>query len=362
MSTDPYQTLGISPAATLAEARTAYLKRVRVLHPDRFDPASQKAEWELANQMLQELNDAWASIEAKGNPASDQKTTPAVPRPQSTTYSKPPAPVSRTKNEAGPAFDRPITFSRVTGEPGPFSGQAVASFAFILMGALLSFSLAAFLAFILAIILARTAKASIRRNEYRGLWLAHVSLWAGYLGLIGLAVSRLLTPHSPAPTPLSPLPDARQQQIERLNNELAQLDEEQRREIELSDNNPDAVVTLLQLQVTASQAKIAEQAKVLAELKQKDALLKNATKNAVNTTPATGLPKEMADLEVQIAGIESELKNDNASLSEQLTLLHQPKAEQMRQIDAQISAQFEERRRSLKEKLSQLGETVNPNP
>lgn len=76
MTQDPYQTLGISPAATLAEARDAYLKRVRVLHPDRFDPVRQKTEWELSNQMLRDLNEAWEAVENRRTPSPNGGAVP----------------------------------------------------------------------------------------------------------------------------------------------------------------------------------------------------------------------------------------------------------------------------------------------
>ncbi len=59
MVLNPYQTLGVSSSASIEEVKTAWLKRVRVLHPDRFDPVSQKMEWELATPMLQDVNAAW---------------------------------------------------------------------------------------------------------------------------------------------------------------------------------------------------------------------------------------------------------------------------------------------------------------
>lgn len=87
MPQDPYQTLGISPTASLVDARTAYLKRVRVLHPDRFDPVSQKSEWELANQMLRDLNAAWEAVENRrasypNGGAVPPPIPPPTPQPQ----------------------------------------------------------------------------------------------------------------------------------------------------------------------------------------------------------------------------------------------------------------------------------------
>jgi curved DNA-binding protein CbpA len=54
-----YSILGIDPSASRADIRNAYHSRVRVIHPDRFDPSSQKREWHQANEMLAELNEAY---------------------------------------------------------------------------------------------------------------------------------------------------------------------------------------------------------------------------------------------------------------------------------------------------------------
>ena len=82
MPQDPYQTLGISPTATLDDARAAFRQRVRVLHPDRFDPVRQKAEWDLANQMLRDLNEAWETIKTERATVSTQEEAPPSPPPQ----------------------------------------------------------------------------------------------------------------------------------------------------------------------------------------------------------------------------------------------------------------------------------------
>src|SRR5438105_1125898 len=57
-----YDVLGVDLDAPQAEIRNAYYIRARVIHPDRFDPATQKKEWQKANEMLAELNEAYAML------------------------------------------------------------------------------------------------------------------------------------------------------------------------------------------------------------------------------------------------------------------------------------------------------------
>lgn len=59
---DLYAILGIAPGASPEEIRTAYLARVRVVHPDRFDQQHQPQEWQQAHEMLTELNEAYSIL------------------------------------------------------------------------------------------------------------------------------------------------------------------------------------------------------------------------------------------------------------------------------------------------------------
>lgn len=54
-----YDLLGVARDADAEQIRRAYVLRSKMLHPDRFDPTQQSAEWEMANEMLKELNHAY---------------------------------------------------------------------------------------------------------------------------------------------------------------------------------------------------------------------------------------------------------------------------------------------------------------
>ena len=50
--------LGLTEPVRREAIRKAYLQRTKVIHPDRFSP--QSSEWLVANEMLSELNSAYA--------------------------------------------------------------------------------------------------------------------------------------------------------------------------------------------------------------------------------------------------------------------------------------------------------------
>lgn len=57
-----YDILGVPQTATQEQIVTAYRLRSKVLHPDRFDRSKQLVEWDLANELLKELNGSYAIL------------------------------------------------------------------------------------------------------------------------------------------------------------------------------------------------------------------------------------------------------------------------------------------------------------
>lgn len=67
---NPYDVLGIPNDAKPEQIRRAYILRTKMLHPDRFDQTSEWAEWDLANEMLKELNHAYVVLDDAASRAS----------------------------------------------------------------------------------------------------------------------------------------------------------------------------------------------------------------------------------------------------------------------------------------------------
>ena len=62
---EAYATLGVSPDATDAEVRRAYMKKIAAFHPDKIQGKDLDPEWlELANQKSAEINQAYETIKA----------------------------------------------------------------------------------------------------------------------------------------------------------------------------------------------------------------------------------------------------------------------------------------------------------
>ncbi len=98
-----YDLLGIQPNATPEQIRQAYLLRCKMLHPDRFDQTRQRAEWELANEMLKDLNHAYGILLDSTARAQYDRTIPH------TTSSQAPAqpPPSQRRSESAPPRSQP---------------------------------------------------------------------------------------------------------------------------------------------------------------------------------------------------------------------------------------------------------------
>jgi hypothetical protein len=67
---DLYAIIGVEHDVLQESIREAYLLRARVVHPDRFDQQKQPKEWKKANEMLAELNEAYAIL---GTPESRKR-------------------------------------------------------------------------------------------------------------------------------------------------------------------------------------------------------------------------------------------------------------------------------------------------
>src|SRR4051812_12415875 len=79
-----YDVLGVPVNATHEQIVTAYRLRSKVLHPDRFDPVRQRVEWELANELLKELNAAYGVLRDPNSRANYDRTIGVAPRVQGT--------------------------------------------------------------------------------------------------------------------------------------------------------------------------------------------------------------------------------------------------------------------------------------
>jgi hypothetical protein len=96
-----YDILGVSKSASSDELKKAFLIRCKMLHPDRFNQTNQRAEWDLANEMFKELNQAYDVLK---NPvtrnqydykiASENRShsTYAPPQPPRPSYAEPATP------------------------------------------------------------------------------------------------------------------------------------------------------------------------------------------------------------------------------------------------------------------------------
>lgn len=98
-----YSILGVEPSASPEEIRDAYLSRTRVIHPDRFDPKTQPAEWKKANEMLAELNEAYSVLRTPKTRREYDELRSATSR--AGTASPPPPPKREPTPPPPPSFE-----------------------------------------------------------------------------------------------------------------------------------------------------------------------------------------------------------------------------------------------------------------
>jgi hypothetical protein len=95
-----YDVLGVSKFASDVEIKKAYILRSKMMHPDRFNQTSQKAEWDMANEMLKELNHAYGVLKDPVSRSTYDRTMGAG-------YSQQSAPPPRRKAEPPPMPKKP---------------------------------------------------------------------------------------------------------------------------------------------------------------------------------------------------------------------------------------------------------------
>jgi formylglycine-generating enzyme len=104
-----YDTLGVPTSASAADIKKAFILRTKMMHPDRFSQTKQRAEWELANEMLKELNVAYDALkdprsrrdyDATLNRGTERQNAGATPReaPPSNTSPSPKPPPTQNNN------------------------------------------------------------------------------------------------------------------------------------------------------------------------------------------------------------------------------------------------------------------------
>jgi hypothetical protein len=102
-----YEVLGVEANATAAQLRDAYLLRSKVLHPDRFDPKAHSREWQLANDLFRELNDAYAVLRDAKARAEYDRNQLAARFARSTSSSMPPKRAGKTSVRVQPKAKKP---------------------------------------------------------------------------------------------------------------------------------------------------------------------------------------------------------------------------------------------------------------
>ena len=77
---NPYYILGVPSFANARQIRSAYVKRVRVLQPYRFDKGTQPVEWQIVNDVLRELDEAYAQVRSSDHHGNNPFETPGAPQ------------------------------------------------------------------------------------------------------------------------------------------------------------------------------------------------------------------------------------------------------------------------------------------
>ena len=93
-----YEILGVPPNATQEQIRKGYIQRTKQWHPDRFNQTRQKAEWELANERIKELNHAYGVLKdalARSQYDRNVRGNSAPPSAQTQPSAPPPPPVPK---------------------------------------------------------------------------------------------------------------------------------------------------------------------------------------------------------------------------------------------------------------------------
>jgi curved DNA-binding protein CbpA len=75
---NPYYVLGVPTFATPGQIRSAYVKRVKMLRPYHFDKAKHPIQWQIANDLLQELNEAYDQVRSSDQNKRNRSGATAV--------------------------------------------------------------------------------------------------------------------------------------------------------------------------------------------------------------------------------------------------------------------------------------------
>jgi hypothetical protein len=137
MAPDPWSVLGIDPSVSYEDARQAYRRRSRLLHPDRHPEADSELRKE-AERAMAALNDAWQTIEPllsgrvaepsqTNHQSSSSKNGPAQKTPNPEDFSSPDECLDWALGaliEGGHLQGDPLSSSEITRALQPISKEA----------------------------------------------------------------------------------------------------------------------------------------------------------------------------------------------------------------------------------------------